>query len=776
MPPCGHFYWARLKLGLSKDQPNDKMCRARAKDFKINRLNSRNFASRKREAYFGRRVSYFDYNERRSYCSLRPLIIYQTSPIPAESWPLMVRAQTVAKNNNIRTDRCSTTVALPYILLLDAYAFAFSTASTDYNQMDSVHPLNDICSSCASSVAQSPLLSPKPVKTAKKPTSEYLTALIRNAEDPDRQVIRNPTFTRDFPLKSGIPPGRHDPTQRTLRKIPRIPPSQQSHTPERLEFETDVQGVAHHYHVSTPSQPATHELPKISQIKLQYQEFWQEIKEKQDALENEMRPVEQSSLVDHKEVKPAQNDHPHRRAARPRKKIIILDDSDDPDAFRGFKSRRGQQEEAPVSPNPEGLDRDLSDPDTGSDWCEDEELTDPVATDRQEDDTPLLEWLIKCEEEVIAASSVHVQVVTNVDEGEKPAAQDFDLTGSDAEGSLEMRVPWYRRSKIIILDDDSDPDAFRGFKGRRPRLERSAEGKKCPSEVAIEHPIFGISSPYPFQFRTSFTHNFTRNYTRPTRKPRRKANFYPPPRRVPVQHQTPVQKLKNLARNRKEHPPRVSFAELLGWEYDETDEESQGRLSTEWKEVEEDEEELAEPTPSIHDKSTEQIDNLSLLQQQDDDTNSSCIPLGGTQSEISQALHDVDNGSDGDEEDNGEDPCVESGNIIPRTPPPRSLSRINLLSLSPLDSEFRLLNWVSDLSNRSCPHSAEEEESEDSLCYHPNSHTTSPDSSSTSRSPNSTSPHKVPASCVSDDDHLASSDHGMGTDHWLRYLYPSDEK
>ncbi|KAH7879268.1 uncharacterized protein C8R40DRAFT_587383 [Lentinula edodes] len=642
--------------------------------------------------------------------------------------------------------------------------------------MNSAHPPN-VSSSSSRPLAQSPPPSSKPVKTAKKPTSEYLTALIRNAEDPDRQVIRNPTFTRDFPLKSGVPPGGHDPTQRTLRKIPRVPPSQQSHTPKRLEFETDVQGIAYHYPVSTPSHPATHELPKNSQIKLRYEEFWQEIKAKQDTLENEMRPVEQSSPVDHKEVKPAQNDHPHRRAARPRKKIIILDDSDDPDAFRGFKSRRGQQEEAPVSPNPEGLDRDLSDPGTGSDWCEDEELTDPVATDSQEDDTPLLEWLIKCEEEAIAASSVHVQVVTKVDKGEKPAAQDFDLTGSNAEGSLEMRVPWYRRSKIIILDDDSDPDAFRGFKGRRPRLERSAEEEKSPSEVAIEQPIFGISSPYPFQFRTSFVHNFTRNYTRPTRKPRRKANFYPPPRRVPVQYQTPVQKLKNLARNRKEHPPRVSFAELLGWEYDETDEESQGRLSTEWKEVEEDEEEeLAEPTTSIHDKSTEQIDNLSLLQQQDDDKNPSCVPLDGTQSETSQALHDVDNGCDGDEEDNGEDPCVESENIIPRTPPPRSLSRINLLSLSPLDSEFRLLNWVSDLSNRSCSHSAEDEESEDSLRYHPDSHTTSPDSSSTSRSPNSTSPHKVPASFVSDDDHLASSDHGMGTDHWLRYLYPSDEE
>ncbi|KAJ4493561.1 hypothetical protein C8J55DRAFT_161752 [Lentinula edodes] len=641
--------------------------------------------------------------------------------------------------------------------------------------MDSAHPPN-VSFSSLPSVAQSPLPSSKPVKTAKKPTSEYLTALIRNAEDPDRQVIRNPTFTRDFPLKSGIPPGGHDPTQRTLRKIPRIPPSQQSHAPKQLEFATDVQGIAYTYPVSSPSHPATHESPKYSQIKLQYQEFWQGIKEKQDTLENEMRPVEKSSPVDHKEVKPAQNDHPHRRAARPRKNIIILDDSDDPDAFRGFKSRRGQQEEAPVSPNPEGLDRDLSDPDTGSDWWEDEKVTNPVTTDSQEDDTPLLEWLIKCEEEATGDSSIHVKVVTNVKEEEKPVAQDFDLIGSDAEGSLEMKVPWYRRSKIIILDDDSDPDAFRGFKGRRPRLERSAEEKTCPSEVAIEHPIFGISSPYPFQFRTSFTHNFTRNYTRPTRKPRRKANFHPPARRVPVQHQTPVQKLKNLARNRKEHPPRVSFAELLGWEYDETDEESQGRLSTEWKEVEEDGEEPAEPTTSIHDKSTEQIDNLSLLQQQDDDKNPSCVPLGGTQSEISQALHDVDNGSDGDEEDNGEDPCVESENIIPRTPPPRSLSRINLLSLSPLDSEFRLLNWVSDLSNRSCPHSAEEEESEDSLRYHPDSHTTSPDSSSTSRSPNSTSPHKVPASCVSDDDHLASSDHGMGTDHWLRYLYPSHEE
>lgn len=114
-------------------------------------------------------------------------------------------------------------------------------------------------------------------------------------------------------------------------------------------------------------------------------------------------------------------------------------------------------------------------------------MTNPVATDSEEDDTPLLEWLIKCEEEAIAASSVHV--VTNVEEGEKPAAQDFALTGSDAEGSLEMRVPMYRRSKIIILDDDSDPDAFRGFKGRRPRLERSAEEKKRPPEVAIEHPV-----------------------------------------------------------------------------------------------------------------------------------------------------------------------------------------------------------------------------------------------------------------------------------------------
>ncbi|KAJ3901480.1 hypothetical protein F5879DRAFT_1024760 [Lentinula edodes] len=649
--------------------------------------------------------------------------------------------------------------------------------------MDSVHPLNDVSSSCSPSVAQSPLLSTKPVKTAKKPTSEYLTALIRNAEDPDRQVIRNPTFTRDFPLKSGIPPGGHDPTQRTLRKIPRTPLSQQSHAPKRPELETDVQGIAYTYPVSSPSHLATHISPKFFHIKLQYQEFWQGIKEKQDTLENEMRPVEKSSLVDHKEVKPAQHDYPRRQVARPRKKIIILDDSDDPDAFRGFKNRRGQQDEACVLPKPEGLDRDLSDPNTGSDRWEDEEVTNLVGTDSEEDDTPLLEWLIKCEEEAIAASSVHIQLVTNVGEGEKPAAQDFPLTGSDAEGSLEMSVPRYRRSKIIILDDDSDPDAFRGFQGRRPRLERSAEEKKRPPEVAIEHPqspqqIFGISSPYPFQFRTSFTHNFTRNYTRPTRRPRRKANFYSPPRRVPVQHQTPVQKLKNLARNRKEHPPRVSFAELLGWEYDDTDEESQGRLSTEWKEVEEDEEEeLAEPTTSMHDKSTEpQINNHSLPQQQDDDKNPSCVPLDGTQSETSQALHDVDNGSDGDEEDNGEDPCVESENIIPRTPPPRSLSRINLLSLSPLDSEFRLLNWVSDLSNRSCSHSAEDEESEDSLRYHPDSHTTSPDSSSTSRSPNSTSPHKVPASFVSDDDHLASSDHGMRTDHWLRYLYPSDEE
>ncbi|KAJ3805461.1 hypothetical protein F5876DRAFT_69770 [Lentinula aff. lateritia] len=615
----------------------------------------------------------------------------------------------------------------------------------DYNHMDSVHPLDDVSSPCSPLVAQSLLLSPKPVKTAKKTTSEYLTALIRNAEDPDRQVIRNPTFTRDFPLKSGIPPGGHDPTRRTLRKIPRIPPSQQSHAPKRLEFQTDVQGVAYHYPVTPPSHPTTHELRKFSQIKLQYQTFWQKMKEKQDTLENEMRPVENSSLVDHKEVKPAENDHPRQRVARTRKKIIILDDSDDPDAFRGFKSRRGQQEEAHVPPNPEGLDRDLSEPHTGSDWLEDEEVTNPVATDSEEDDTPLLEWLIKCEEEAIAASSVHVQIVTNVEQGEKPAAQEFDLTGYDAEGSLEMRVPRHRRSKIIILDDDSDPDAFRGFKGRHPRLERSAEEIKSPSKVAIEHPIFGISSPYPFQFRTSFTHSFTRNYTRPTRRPRRKANSecYPPPRRVPVQLQTPVQKLKNLARNRKEHPPRVSFAELLGWEYDETDE-SRGRLSTECEEVEEDEEEPAGPITSIHDKSTEpRIDNPSLPQQQDDDKNQSCVPVGGIRSE---GLHDVDNGNDGDEEDNEEDPCVESGNIIPRTPPPHSLSRINLLSLSPLDSEFRLLNWVSDLSNRSCPHSSEEDESEDTSRYHSNSHTTSPDSSSTSRSPNPTSPDKALAS------------------------------
>lgn len=59
--------------------------------------------------------------------------------------------------------------------------------------------------------------------------------------------------------------------------------------------------------------------------------------------------------------------------------------------------------------------------------------------------------------------------MTNVvEEGEEPAVQDFDLTGSDAEGSLEMKVPWYYRSKIVILDDDSDPDAFRRYKGLRP--------------------------------------------------------------------------------------------------------------------------------------------------------------------------------------------------------------------------------------------------------------------------------------------------------------------
>ncbi|KAJ4490774.1 hypothetical protein J3R30DRAFT_3694562 [Lentinula aciculospora] len=684
----------------------------------------------------------------------------------------------------------------------------------------------------------------KTVKAAKKPRPEYLAALVRDAEDSDDQIIVNPTFTRDYPLISGIRPGGDRFAHRSFRNIPRRTPSRRIlyssskplSLPSATKMKPGAQAEGREGLVVTPRsrRPLQTSLPE--------EEFLHMIEEKQNRLQQEMwgpkninmgewsgkwrrlgyviydeaefaddecepgpdkgRDSQGEAGFDDENgesvieafkggpslpldevcdrqvltfIEPHSPDSspPHR--PRPRENSFFLGESDsDSDAWHGFKGRGRmrqyraakeeeqdpadkQPQEGPASQraSPEVHDSDSegeSDEVDGTDENTDSEQSEMefwfaryeelAGTDSKKENeeeeksvsrfTPasysfrvgsasvrLTNWnrpsesrsegqrqwrrALRSKTHAIAKHQISSHHHFSV-EGQKWPS----LTGPPYPRRRRRPIARLRRKKSFLLDDTDDPDAWRGFKGRRRGGQISAEEKKEKEEK----PVFGGTGRtiYSFKFETS-----NANADLPTTNNRQNSEEKQAEDN-PEKHEHIVDQANRFSFN-------FSILSRSPGESRSTNQHLNSGSTEHGAEPTEDEESVlpASTGDVIGDLQNKAGDNEQELGEHDDNSSASCIydprqqwRAGRGKSRIlpdvnssvqfaveNPRMHSLASGNDEEDGDNFHDQ--------PGIPPRRPLSRINLRSLSRINSEVRLLNWVSDLSTQNFSNSPEDE-------------------------------------------------------------------
>ncbi|KAJ3983162.1 hypothetical protein F5890DRAFT_235630 [Lentinula detonsa] len=610
----------------------------------------------------------------------------------------------------------------------------------------------------------------KVLKSTKKPTPQYLAALILSATDPDDQIIRNPRVR---------PGGTHVSANRSMRNVPKVPPSKRhfrsvaKQAVERPGSGGRTEGETEHLG-KRATVSAGLEIPTESQ----YEEFLRPIQAKQDAVEEEMvcywknrhfasgcgnykylgyeldfaddegdgqkldggeaPPDEEAKTIARRSLPsvsqeldgPPRPEPPRHRIPRRRK---ILDYDSDPDAWHGFKSERNQQDKVEEDA--------ISDSDPGSNWWQDSEREEELV----EDDTPLLEWLVKCEEEALAS---RVEVVQKKEEEHEP---EFEFTPPTSPDQLTFQER--RRHPELVEDSDSELESFRKrFCKSRQRNRRSSSildpengnsSNNCDQDqkeeangdfvfkgsLALENGIEKLWEYYSKQNRYAFTFNaplpsVQAHQLRRASKAKVHTTF------VDSSHESKVIKAEKRspfddiltcssfphlqARMNRREPVRaveqVVLSELSHQEKQAPVEKHAAQIS------------LVDVAPALDADKGEEYSGESRLcpdslvdqPSTPPGANETCEEIKEAQNKQAFAVLEDDASSfaddssliqrstSSDEAAQEEEKIVHSGLLlgsIPSTPPP-PLSRINLLSqsLSPLDTEVRLLNWVSDVS------------------------------------------------------------------------------
>ncbi|KAJ3993158.1 hypothetical protein F5050DRAFT_1714709 [Lentinula boryana] len=619
----------------------------------------------------------------------------------------------------------------------------------------------------------------KALKSTKKPTPQYLAALILDAKDPDDQIIRNPRVR---------PGGTHASAKRSMRNVPKVPPSKR-HSPSAAEqavaqpgsgvaAEGESEDIGKLKRAGAPV-PVGLEIRTDSQ----YEEFLRPIQAKQDAVEEEMvyywknrhwafghgsykylgyeldfaddegdgeeqgngetppdgeaRTEARHPLpsVEHSQELegPPPSEPPRLRIHRRRK---ILDYDSDPDAWHGFKSERNQQNKVEEDA--------ISDSDPESDWWQDSEREEEFV----EDDTPLLEWLVKCEEEALAS---RVEVVQKKEEEDEP---EFEFTPPTSPDQLTFQDR--RRRPELVEDSDSDLDTFRKrFWKSRQRNRRSSSipdpengnlSNDCDQDqkeeangdfvfkgsLALENGLENIWDYNSKQNRYAFTFNAPLPSVQTHQQVRRASKVKVHTTSVDSSHESEskVDKAEKRspfddiltcssfphlqARMNQAKPIRaveqVVLSELSHQEKQAPVEKHAGQIS------------LVDVAPALDaDKGEEHFGESKLCPDSRVDepstppvANETCEDIKEVQNKQAFAVLEIDASSfaddsspiqrstSGDAAAQEEEKIVHSGLLLASIPstPPRPLSRTNLLSqsLSPLNTEIRLLNWVSDVS------------------------------------------------------------------------------
>ncbi|KAJ3772505.1 hypothetical protein FB446DRAFT_845492 [Lentinula raphanica] len=351
--------------------------------------------------------------------------------------------------------------------------------------MDSVNltgePLTDISSHATptpNSLATAPptnngseaQVTTKPLKSTKKPSLAYLASLVLNSEDPDNTIIRNP-LCRPGSVKL-----------RALRKMPRVPPSKKispsaTDQPTLPELGPEARASCRRTKQVLP----VPEYPQL-QMKSDYEEFWKPIRAKQDAIGEEMVTHWKGIYEEHRETFGFRSDR-HRtyradkkaespEAESPPRRITprrtqVLYDSDDSDAFQGFRGRRRNQQKPPEEPKVALVKYPQL----------------QMKSDYEEFRKPLRAKQVAIGEEMVTHRKGIYQKHQETYSGRynRHRSNHADKKAESPEAKSPPRRITPRRTQVLCDSDDSD--AFQGFRSRRRNQQKPSDEPKVVSVV-----------------------------------------------------------------------------------------------------------------------------------------------------------------------------------------------------------------------------------------------------------------------------------------------------